>query len=129
MIPEPIEAPTIGLTGPEIIEDLAQRVAAELSKSCFLTPICCYQSYSAKVAMSLWLNDFDKVELPILLTIGAPDESQPARVLKVTVASADPSVVRERSGLSEPSLELRKGEAATAPTKRFYTPRRAGERN
>ena len=115
-----IDAPSIGLTGEEIIEDIAQQIAAELSKSCFLSRLCSYRSYSAKVHASLWLADFDMVEVPMQLTIGTPSADQPTVSSEMTIPSAAPSMVRERSGLDAPSLEANKTKQSTTAQKRIY---------
>jgi hypothetical protein len=60
---EPNMAITIpgSISGPQVIDDLLNRVAQRLERDCSLRPIDCYAGYSAKVTMTfirprLWLR-------------------------------------------------------------------------
>lgn len=77
-----IELPEIELSGEEIVEDLAGRLAQELSKSCYLTRLCAYRGYSAKITAELQLEDFDSTTINASVTVGNPDPGRPSRRFK-----------------------------------------------
>jgi hypothetical protein len=123
---EPIEPPQTELTGEEIIEDVCTRLAEELSRSCYLTAISAYHGYSGRISAELQLLDFDTTTVKATATIGNPDLVRPSEHFEVVIPVADPSAVRERSGLTPPSLE--RFESAQTPAKiktRYYTPRKS----
>jgi hypothetical protein len=123
---EPIEAPEAGLSGPEIVDDLLDRIASELSKSCHLTTLCCYRSYSARGTLSLQLNDFDTAEVRLDTVQGAYDPARPSRLTAIEFPAADAREVRGRSGSGAPSLARSvdgSDPSPATPARRYYTPR------
>jgi hypothetical protein len=112
------------LSGVDIVEDVAQRVAAALAGNCYLRESDGYRAYSAKVTIELQLQDLDITQVEKTLVIGKHDPGLPSRPIKVEVPQATVEDVRKRSGLLPPSLErLINGDAPPAKTRRFYAPR------
>jgi hypothetical protein len=121
-----IEPAEVGLSGEEIVKDLAGRLAAELAKSCHLTGACAYGGYSGKVVAELQLVDLDITPVTATVTVGTLDPGRLSHRYEIEVGSVRPSEVRERSGAIVPSLERAVDGSAPGPAvprKRWYTPR------
>jgi hypothetical protein len=71
-----IEPLGIELTGEEITEDVAWRLMTELAKSCYLTKLCAYRGYCAKITAELQLVDFDTVTVTAGARVGNFDPAQ-----------------------------------------------------
>jgi hypothetical protein len=93
------------LTGEDIVQDVAQRVAAALAGNCFLRGLDSYSSYSARVTIELQLRDLDVTQVEKTLVIGKHDPGRPSQPVKVKVPEATVEAVRERSGSLPPNLE------------------------
>lgn len=117
-----IEAPDQQLSGTEIVEDIAQRVAAALAGNCYLRATDAYSSYGTKVQIDLQLKDLDTTRVEKSFTIGQHEPGIPSRSVKVEISEATAREIRERSGTLPPSLE-RMVDGDAPPEKRFYAPR------
>jgi hypothetical protein len=113
------------LSGTDIIEDVAQRVAAALGQNCFLRSSDEYQGYSARVVLEVQLVDVDITRVDETFVVGAHDQARPSQRFEVEIPTASPSEVLERNGLSVPE-SLARDVAGNAPEpvkRRFYAPR------
>lgn len=119
-----IEPPETELTGGEIIEDAANRLAEALSRSRLLTETCAYRSYSGKITAELQLEDFDRTKVTASAVVSNPDPARPSVRFEVAIPNATPSAVSERGDLTTPSLER-----MPAQEKRFYTPHQPRQRS
>lgn len=127
LIVEPIISMAETITAPEIADDLAARIIAELRKSCYMRETDCYASYAAKIKIELQLVDIDTENIDSGFTVGAHDGAKPSRPFRVSVEQTSPREIRERNNLRMPeSLERTvDGSAPEVPPKRFYAPRQS----
>jgi hypothetical protein len=123
------------ISGQDVIDDLCDRIAERLSKSCDLRVTDSYGAYTAKVTISLTLEDMGVVEVHEQMIIGSPDAT-PSEHIVIDADAVSPEQVRERLGL-EPAPSLERSvdgnmpEAHSAPAKankRYYTPRNSAPR-
>jgi hypothetical protein len=113
-----------GLSGVEVIEDLAGRLIDGLRDNCYLLATDSYQSYAATVMVEIQLHDVDRQTVTKKLIVGDPDPGLPSRRIAVDVPTAPAREVRTRSNLpTPPSLERDVTGIEPAREKRFYTPR------
>jgi hypothetical protein len=119
---EPLEfaPPAVELTGEEICFDAASRLVEALALNCNLTALSSYRGYHGKIVAELQLEDFDTLDVRATVTIGNPDPAKPSQHVEVEIATAEPASVRQRSGLTEPSLERFEQAESPAPKKRFH---------
>lgn len=102
-----IEPAETELAGPAIIEDLVNRIAAELERSCHLSANCAYRAYSGKATLELQVEDVDAIKVSAAMTVGIHDPGRESRRFEIEIPSTTPSVARERSGLPHAHICLR----------------------
>jgi hypothetical protein len=131
----PVAVPGV-VSGADIVQDLCDRIAEQLSRDCHLRQTDSFQSYNAEVSIRLQALDFDTVAIAEHISVGNLDAARPQQQVTVT-ASVAADEVRARLGLEpEPSLEVPVDPAGAAdiapaakPGKRYYYPRGSKPRN
>ena len=93
------------VSGVEIIDDICNRIAEELGKSCHLRATDAYSGYSAKLQFEVQPVDIDVVKVEKTLVIGDHDPATPSRRMAIDVPPTTADEVRERSGYEPASLE------------------------
>jgi hypothetical protein len=82
------------ISGTGVIDDLLNRIAAQLERSCDLRASDCYTGYAARVRIDLQLHDVYAVEATAQVAVGSIDPTQPSQriTLGPTVqAEAEPA--------------------------------------
>jgi len=129
-----MEAPEVlgsaaGLSGPDLIEDLCCQIAAALANDPDLRESDSHERYSATVEVQLRLHDIDEKRLERTIIVGEPDSDGASHTIALEIPAASPREVRERSGLSAPSLEIptfeneQNGQPPATTKRRWYAPR------
>jgi hypothetical protein len=123
------------LSGSDIVEDIAQRVAVALAANCYLRGTDEYQRYSARIVIEVQLVDIDRTSVNEAFTIGQPDGALSGHKSEVDIPEAPAAEVLERAELPLPaSLERQVDGLEPAnlddpfslppvKAKRYYTPR------
>lgn len=117
-----------GLSGPDLIEDVCTQLAETLRDHPDLRSSDSHERYSARVEVQLRLHDVDEKTIERAIVVGHPDSDGVHRSITVAIHAATPREVRERIGVSTPSLERPTSldEQSVQPPvsrRRWYAPR------
>lgn len=117
---EPIMAVSgeVMISGVSIVNDLCDKIAEKLERSCDLRSTDAYRSYAARVSITLQLIDVDTTEVAAQVDIGTMDPAQPTEHVSIDVAG----VAVEAPSLEKPIDPSGFNEAS--PQKRLYVSRR-----
>jgi len=123
---EPITAISVPghISGTGIIDDLCNRIAEWLSRSCDLRATDAYAGYSAKVSIELQLADVDTTEVRADVALGTIDPK-----LSTHTITLEPDVAGESDNsqpLEKPVVDPQGFVQAPAREKRIYVSRTRG---
>jgi hypothetical protein len=123
MEPMSIEAVAVEsrISGVEVINDLCDRIAERLTKSCDLREVDSYSGYAAKVQIELQLVDLGPVEVSAEIQVGTMNPSQPSE--RITLGESVAADEADSPMLERPADPAGVQEAPEIREKRFYAPR------
>jgi hypothetical protein len=121
---EQLQAITIpgSISGPQVIDDLCGRIAAQLARDCSLRQSDAYSGYRAKAIVTIELLDVYPATVTAEVAVGNPD---PQRSHTITL-EPDVAGMADESGSLERPIDPAGITEAPAPQRRMYVSRTRG---